>query len=229
MMPPLFKDEQMHEALWQSYWTEPSIATRNALVEANMATVRRIAHRLNRPAHVEVDDLISEGVFGLVRAIELFDPKRNLRFSSFGTFRIRGAMLDFLREIDWLPRNERIKQKREGGREVRMESIHKQWAAHEGGTWAPMTYLDVLADPKAHGGQHAFERRDHAERLIRAAGDVQRKLALELVYLQGMSQKDAGVVMGVSESRISQLVKATLADLRAEFCPVIPESGSVGA
>ncbi len=219
-MPPLFKDEQMHEALWTAYWDLPSIATRNALVEANMATVRRIARRLNRPAHVEVDDLISEGVFGLVRAIEGFDPARGWRFSSYCTKHIAGAMLDFLRSADWIGRNARRKMKKTGQDGPSMISIHARWRTDDS---------MHLADHKAHDGPHTFERRDHAERLIRAAGDVQRKRAMELVYLQGMSQKDAGVVMGVSESRISQLVKATLADLRAEFCPVIPESGGVGA
>src|SRR5262245_23271271 len=66
---------------------------------------RRLARRL--PAHVEIDDLISSGVIGLIEAAERFDPKRVDRFEAFAEFRIRGAMLDDLRSRDTLSRDMR--------------------------------------------------------------------------------------------------------------------------
>ncbi len=70
-------------------------------------TARRLSMKL--PPHIDVEDLISCGITGLLDAVERFDPKKNVKFSTFAEFRIRGAMLDYLREIDWCPRSVRQK------------------------------------------------------------------------------------------------------------------------
>ena len=67
----------------------------------------RIAMRL--PPHIEVDDLISVGVLGLIDAIEKFDPTRGAKFKTYAEFRVRGAILDELRSLDWVPRSVRQK------------------------------------------------------------------------------------------------------------------------
>ena len=67
----------------------------------------RLAMRL--PPHISVDDLISSGVMGLIDAIEKFDPSKKIKFKTYAEFRIRGAMLDELRSLDWVPRSLRKK------------------------------------------------------------------------------------------------------------------------
>jgi RNA polymerase sigma factor for flagellar operon FliA len=70
-------------------------------------TARRLSMKL--PPHIDVEDLISCGITGLLDAVDRFDPEKNVKFSTFAEFRIRGAMLDYLREIDWCPRSVRQK------------------------------------------------------------------------------------------------------------------------
>ena len=69
--------------------------------------LRSIAMSITRhlPAHVDVEDLISEGQFGLLDALERFDARRGVRFEVFGARRIRGAIMDFVRSSSWTPRS----------------------------------------------------------------------------------------------------------------------------
>src|SRR5882757_7434685 len=85
------------------------IARRNEYAAKFFPYIEKVARRLARrlPAHVEIDDLISSGVIGLMEAAERFDPKRVDRFEAFAEFRIRGAMLDDLRSRDTLSRDMR--------------------------------------------------------------------------------------------------------------------------
>ncbi len=84
---------------------------REQLILEYLPKVRYIAGRLSMklPSHVDTEDLISCGVAGLIDAVDKFDPSKNVKFSTYAEFRIRGAMLDYLREIDWCPRS--IRQK----------------------------------------------------------------------------------------------------------------------
>jgi RNA polymerase sigma factor for flagellar operon FliA len=84
---------------------------RDALLLEHMSSVRYIARRIRErlPQHVEVDDLISAGVIGLMDAFNKFDTRKNVQFKSYAQFRIRGAILDSLRDLDWSPRELRRK------------------------------------------------------------------------------------------------------------------------
>lgn len=84
---------------------------RDELILTYAPQIKYIAHRLaiRLPPHVEVDDLISAGVIGLIDAIEKFDPGRDIQFKTYAEFRIKGAMLDDLRSQDWIPRSVRQK------------------------------------------------------------------------------------------------------------------------
>src|ERR1700760_4117879 len=73
-------------------------------------TARRIHERL--PQHVPFDDLLHAGIVGLIDAMHKFDPAKNVRFASYAKFRIRGAILDSLRDMDWSPRDLRRKARR---------------------------------------------------------------------------------------------------------------------
>jgi len=101
--------------LWKDFVQDKSNQTlRNALIEHYMPLVRMHGQKLSSrlPDEVEVDDLISAGIFGLVDAINAFDITLDYKFETFSALRIRGAMLDELREMDWVPRLVRSRAKK---------------------------------------------------------------------------------------------------------------------
>lgn len=93
-------------AIWVRHKANPQDATRNALVENYLPVVRYQAERMKikLPDEVCVDDLMSAGVFGLIDAIKSFDLGRKIKFETYSAPRIRGAILDELRAMDWVPR-----------------------------------------------------------------------------------------------------------------------------
>ncbi len=105
--------EQVQE-LWIRYKQNPTVELRNQLIEQYLPLVRYCAERvLSRlPEGVDIDDLISAGVFGLMDAIQSFDLDRGVKFETYCVPRIRGAILDELRNMDWVPRLVRHKASR---------------------------------------------------------------------------------------------------------------------
>ena len=101
----------MYQGRGQSGDESGQVAVRNALIEKPLPLVRIIALKLLQvlPRSVELDDLVSAGVFGLMDTIRGFDPERGVRFKTYCSTRIRGAILDQLRSEDWVPRLVRIK------------------------------------------------------------------------------------------------------------------------
>jgi RNA polymerase sigma factor FliA len=96
-------------ALWSSFATERGTANRDRLVLHYAPLVKYVAGRIGTglPAHVDIGDLVQSGIFGLVEAIERFEPDRGLKFETYAMQRIRGAILDDLRAQDWVPRSVR--------------------------------------------------------------------------------------------------------------------------
>jgi len=103
-------DENMDE-IWQIYKKTKDENLRNVLIEKHMPLVKYISERLllTLPKSIELDDLISAGVFGLMDAIDGFDIERGIKFKTYCTTRIRGSILDELRSQDWVPRLVRLK------------------------------------------------------------------------------------------------------------------------
>src|SRR5258707_15182442 len=99
------------QQLWRDYRASPSVEMRNQLVELYLPLVKYNAERIwsRLPEGVELDDLISAGVFGLMDAIEAFDLGRGVKFETYCVPRIRGAMLAELRTMGWVPRLVRSK------------------------------------------------------------------------------------------------------------------------
>jgi len=89
------------------------VARREALVLEHLPQVRLIAKRIHDrvPSHISLDDLISAGVVGLLKAIDNFDPDLNIQLNTYAEHRIRGAIMDGLREMDWAPRETRKRSK----------------------------------------------------------------------------------------------------------------------
>jgi RNA polymerase sigma factor for flagellar operon FliA len=97
--------------LWQEYKTTQSVDARNRLVLHYSPLVKYVAGRVSSglPHNVEQADLVSYGMFGLIDAIDKFDPERGYKFETYAIARIRGAIIDELRSIDWVPRSVRAK------------------------------------------------------------------------------------------------------------------------
>src|SRR5262245_30953652 len=99
------------QPLWRDYRATPTVDLRNRLVERYLPLVKYNADRIwaRLPDGVDLDDLIIAGVFGLMDAIDAFDLERGVKFETYCVPRIRGAMLDELRTMDWVPRLVRSK------------------------------------------------------------------------------------------------------------------------
>jgi RNA polymerase sigma factor for flagellar operon FliA len=92
--------------VWLEYKDEPTIELRNVLMETYLQLVRYTAERVHQklPSEVDVDDLFSAGLFGLIQAIDAYDLERGFKFETYCTQRVRGAIYDELRAMDWVPR-----------------------------------------------------------------------------------------------------------------------------
>lgn len=99
--------------LWQHYRSTGDPEARRQLLELYIGLVHHVAREMSRRTNaVELDDLVSAGTFGLIRALDSFDLSRGLAFSTYAVRRIRGAILDDLRSQDWAPRAVRVKARR---------------------------------------------------------------------------------------------------------------------
>ena len=100
--------------VWKKHKKNPTVELRNILIERYLHIVRFNAERIHAklPTEVELDDLISAGMFGLIDAIEAFDLERGVKFETYCSPRIRGAILDELRSMDWVPRLVRNRSQR---------------------------------------------------------------------------------------------------------------------
>ena len=102
------------DKLWKDYKSKPTQEIREQLIIEYAQLVKIVAGRLSMYLgyNVEYDDLVSYGVFGLIDAIDKFDCDKNVKFETYASFRIRGAILDQIRKMDWIPRAVRQKQKK---------------------------------------------------------------------------------------------------------------------
>ena len=103
---PLSLAERPIDQIWREYRVSPTEEVRNFLIGRHLDLVAYAAERLHKrlPSEVEINDLKSAGAFGLMDAVESFDPDRGVKFETYCTQRIRGAMFDELRSMDWVPR-----------------------------------------------------------------------------------------------------------------------------
>jgi RNA polymerase sigma factor FliA len=102
-------------AAWRAYQgVSPSAVDEKDLIERYLPIVRNVVDRikLNVPAHVDADDLYSVGITGLIAAVRKFDPEQGSTFASYAAMRIRGAILDELRRMDWCPRRARARSRK---------------------------------------------------------------------------------------------------------------------
>ncbi|MDR1575698.1 MAG: RNA polymerase sigma factor WhiG [Treponema sp.] len=110
-MGNIIPEQETEEALWQRYRKTKDPAIREAFIKQYAPLVKYVAGKvaIGMPHSVEFDDLVGFGVFGLIDAIDKYDPEKNVKFKTYAVTRIRGAIFDELRQIDWVPRS--IRQK----------------------------------------------------------------------------------------------------------------------
>ena len=106
-------DTRTHQQLWKQYSETKDSSIRETLITENAYLIKYIAGRLNIyfGSNIEYDDLVSFGVFGLIDAIDKFDISKGVKFETYASLRIRGAIIDNIRELDWVPRSLRQKGK----------------------------------------------------------------------------------------------------------------------
>ncbi len=126
-------DETGRKKLWEEYTKAKSPEIREKLILEYAPLVRLVAGRLSMYLgyNVEYDDLVGYGIFGLIDAIDKFDSMKAVKFETYASLRIRGAILDQIRKMDWIPRTIRQRQKRIDAAIKRIEAEHGRAAADE--------------------------------------------------------------------------------------------------
>ena len=216
--------DALEQELWNGFRRDPNPTTRNALIEWYLPWVRKVAALVHRSipesAGLEIDDLVSDSLPGVIRCLERFDLDRGLKFTTFALPRVRGAISDALRDRDWVPRVERSRH-RDGEGIPRVLPIDSRLSEWDDRGW------DLLA------GAHCYDdhdpERDEFWRDICRGLSRQERLALMLYWREGLRMKEVGEQLGLSESRISQMLSAVYDRLRERtelvpFVARIPEA-----
>lgn len=159
--------------------------------------VERVAKRIARrlPRSVALDDLVGAGSLGLIDAVKRFDPARAPSFSAYAELRIRGAILDHLRALDWLPRSMRASVNR-GESDAAVVSIDDRAGLGCDGFAASLPTPSTLLEQR--------ELRTCLAAAI-AALPARSRRVLALYYVDELTLKEVGAVLGVTESRVCQL------------------------
>ncbi len=214
--------------------------------------VRRVAGRMltSLPRSVRLDDLISAGVTGLLSALENYDASHGVKFETFAMNRIRGSMVDSLRELDWVPRSVRQRARQleravEGlsqqlGRipedaeiaqslNVTMDELYKVFDevnvavllslddSFPGQRSDAGTLADIAIDASAMSNHEKVEEKELRELLVKHLKSLpeQEKLVLALYYYEELNLKEVGEVLGLTESRVSQIHSKAILKLRS--------------
>ncbi|HEY2655025.1 MAG TPA: RNA polymerase sigma factor WhiG [Solirubrobacteraceae bacterium] len=254
-MEPNVKAIELKE-LWRRYKAVGDERARERLVVAYSPLVKYVAGRMGSglPGHVEESDLISYGLTGLISAIERFDLDREIKFETYAITRIRGAIIDELRSLDWVPRSvrakardiERANQKLEarlqraptddemaGELEMTTDDFHEAllqisnstlialdelWSANDSGG-DQVSLLDTLPDQGAPDPQAVVDQGELRDRIADAIAALpeREKLVVALYYYENLTLREIGEVLGVTESRVSQLHTKAVLRLRSKL------------
>jgi RNA polymerase sigma factor for flagellar operon FliA len=248
-------EEELRE-LWERFKASGDHKAREGLILHYSPLVKFVAGRLRAglPKSVDPADLASYGTFGLIDAIDKFDPGRGFKFETYAISRIKGAIIDELRSLDWVPRSvrarardiekahaklenrlQRAPSEEEMAKELKMseEDLRKAlleianssvlalddlWTVADpaGGQ---ISLLDTIRDPNAVDPQaeiDAAELKDRLAEAIEALPDRER-LVIALYYYENLTLREIGEVLGVTESRVSQLHTKAVLGLRSHL------------
>jgi len=242
--------------LWREYKQVGTATLRNELVEHYLWLVKSIVSKLMGRAfakHVGSDEIEAAGNFGLIQAVEGFDLERGIKFETYAHHRILGAILDWLRDIDWIPRTVRSNAKLyekaiaalQGGSgqkptiEEIAEYLHitvevaeglqqdaagaakrfRQDSEHVRGdedTFRKVFALDQMPDPKTLTPQDEVTESAGFDDLITCLTD-REQITITLYYRDSFTMKQIGCILGVSESRVSQIHDGALLKVKDSF------------
>jgi RNA polymerase sigma factor for flagellar operon FliA len=242
--------------LWRRYKEGGDGSARERLVVAYSPLVKYVAGRMasGLPTHVEEADLISYGLIGLISAIERFDPEREIKFETYAIPRIRGAIIDELRALDWVPRSVRARARQIERANVKLEhelqrpptdeemaeelgidledfnealiqisnstiaALDELWTVSDS-SGDQVSLLDTLQDPAAPDPAKVADATDLKDRVADAIARLpeREKLVIALYYYENLTLREIGEVLGVTESRVSQLHTKAVLRLRSHL------------
>jgi RNA polymerase sigma factor FliA len=242
--------------LWRKYKQNGDMSARERLVVAYSPLVKYVAGRTgaNLPSHVEDADLISYGLVGLIEAMDRYDADREVRFETFAMQRIRGAIIDELRSLDWVPRSVRSRAREIEKANSKLENklgrvptdaelaetlgitdqelqdslisisnssvlaLEELWMVPDS-SGDKVALLDTIKDENAPDPQGALDNVDLREQLASAIQTLPERetLVIALYYFEQLTLREIGEVLGVTESRVSQLHSKAVLRLRSRL------------
>jgi len=245
------------DQLWKEYGETKSKIAKDKLLVEYASLVKYTAERLafSLPKSVELDDLIGAGIMGLIKAVESFDPSREVKFETFATHRIRGSILDELRALDWVPRSIRQKSKmlerayqalekklgraayddevadflNISGEELDQMLIHVTPVTVIGfddplptddmGDSKSVKVVEVIEDPKGSTPLKDIEYMETKKILKESILELpeKEKLVIALYHYEELTLKEIGEVLGISESRVSQIHSKAIIKLKSKL------------
>jgi RNA polymerase sigma factor FliA len=243
------------QGLWLAYRRTNDQALRDRLIITYAPLVKYVAGRLGSglPAHVDEGDLVSYGLLGLIGAIERFDPHREIKFETYAIARIRGAIIDELRALDWVPRSVRARareiERAIGELEAKtgqvptdeeiaakigistdeleqslsdiarssIAALDELWSVS--GEGDEVSLLDTIEDPTGARPADALDERETKEIVADAIARLpeREKLVVTLYYYEELTLREIGEVLGVTESRVSQLHTKAILRLKSRL------------
>ncbi len=256
IMDPKLKNrlqDEEDQKLWEQYRTTHDQRIKDALIMKYASFVKYVAGRIavNLPSNVEFDDLVSYGILGLIDAIDKYDSERNVKFKTYAKTRIRGAIFDELRILDWTPRSIRQKARKlekayaklEGklGRDAKDEEIaeflnidiselHKLFDETKKSLLLSLDEIfydddegssrfDFVEDEKSDNPQSKIEEAEAKKILADAISKLsdRERMVITLYYYEELTSKEIGKILGVSDSRVSQLHTKAILRLRGRL------------
>ncbi|MGA9285631.1 MAG: RNA polymerase sigma factor WhiG [Solirubrobacteraceae bacterium] len=242
--------------LWRRYKNDGDPRARERLVVAYSPLVKYVAGRTaaGLPPHVEEADLVSYGLVGLISAIERFDPSREIKFETYAITRIKGAIIDELRSIDWVPRSVRARAREIERANTKLEhrfqrtptdeemaaeleltvpefhesllaishssvaALDELWSVSDS-SGDQVSLMDTIEDPNAPDPSRALDMGDLKDRIADSIASLpeREKLVIALYYYENLTLREIGEVLGVTESRISQLHTKAVLRLRGRM------------
>lgn len=246
-------DEAGKKRLWEEYAKAKSPEVREKIILEYAPLVKVVAGRLSMYLgyNVEYEDLVSYGIFGLIDAIDKFDCLKDVKFETYASLRIRGAILDQIRKMDWIPRTIRQKQKKIDAVIKEIEIKYGRSATDEeisaGLGITGEEYLDWQSQMKitnvvslnefleqgsevpneaGQGRSAQFDspeevlERDELKKMLAEALELlteKERKVIVLYYYEDLTLKEISNILGVSESRISQLHTRALQKMRGKM------------
>jgi RNA polymerase sigma factor for flagellar operon FliA len=209
---------------------------REELIVKYAPIIKYIATRIfsRLPSNIELEDLINAGIIGFMDALDRFDPKKNIKFKTYAVYRIRGAIMDELRSMDWFPRSFRDKVNLLGKTFHYLEQKHKRPAMDEEVashlnmdleryydliskiSTLPLLYLEEMEGDLDSAYFHSNEDQDpffnvwqkELTKIIARAIEIlpeKERMVITLYYYEELNMKEIARVLGITESRVSQL------------------------